>query len=1261
MKKNSSQGIALVLVLASLVFLAALVMAFFTSVSTELQSSKVYSQGTNAKLLGQTAVNFVTAQISQACQGVDSAGSTLAWASQPGIIRTYDTTGHAAKYYRLYSWTDMTGSGAFAYDATDNTIPSGPNGWQTQKALFTDLNQPLRLVSSTGTSIIYPIVDGNNMVAGSTLSPAVSGTTYGSGSAAAIDGFYIKDAPVATGSNPNPVPMPVKWLYVLQDGQIVAPTSGGIANTVTVPGASSANPITGRIAFWADDESCKININTAAEGTYTDIPRAYSLDDWAQAQCQPVQKEYQRYPGHPAMTCLSSVLKKPNGTSDQEWASKLYGIAPRVKDGGSLCGTSTTANVSPAPTPIVPDSDRLYTSVDELAFKPTLTSGTERNLNDPTATGNDPSTATILNKDTLSRAKFFLTASSRAPDLNLFNKPRVSMWPITLDASSGVQQTTPYDKLIAFCSTIHGNGYYFQRMDPNHPTNDLDQISRNRTLLEYLRTLTTQDIPGFGNNFLNKYPGNSTVTDRDQILTEMFDYIRCTNLRDSSLWGSGLAGTTGTSWTGEYTKNLVSGNTAFPGIGQVVPIEDTTTSTRGFGRFPTVQGAVLHFIGGTNSTVLPGKVRVQAGLFISVFDPSLGQVLNKPWYCIDVEGAQNFKWDASGASGIGMGFPALATLTPSTANYTHLSFYGGWHYYRAFINATYPLVSNLTGSTASASQPQDFPAGGVFSFKGGDITVKFYRKDSSGNKVASPVLQTVTLNFPNQDFPVPQVAPVLTGLYPCNFQVFSGGRLTANEKLPSICSADVVRSVIATPGDMRLIAAQKQPPNALFAPHPLYTGTQYQFAHNLKDGIGYYLYGATSGKLVNVSYPNYPGSYANFTVSGITYRVNKINDQTSASTTVYDSSSVGSTRETDNPSPNGVTQINGVAADWDNGIANLRDGPYINKADEGDEGHMNGTQIFYPYYALDYTRADNLPGSSLFSPNRMIPSPGMFGSLSSGVYSNKPWQTLLFRPGPSGHPGLSNPPDHLFMDLFNMPVVEPYAISEPLSTAGRINMNYQIIPFTYIHRDAGLRAIFKSEKITSIPDTSGTTYKTITTGNGIPSNSWAGNYTANAFKQSIDPDATLKQFTTRFETNKDIFRSASEICSIDLVPADAPASTLANPTRANMDSYWASHKLTGDNTLERPYTTIYPRLTTKSNTFTIHYRAQSLQKLRGTDPQVWDENKDKIAGEYRGFQTVERYIDPNDTIPDYAGQPGLSTPISSYYKTRVVEAKQFAP
>ena len=55
------------------------------------------------------------------------------------------------------------------------------------------------------------------------------------------------------------------------------------------------------------------------------------------------------------------------------------------------------------------------------------------------------------------------------------------------------------------------------------------------------------------------------------------------------------------------------------------------------------------------------------------------------------------------------------------------------------------------------------------------------------------------------------------------------------------------------------------------------------------------------------------------------------------------------------------------------------------------------------------------------------------------------------------------------LDLFTMPVVEPYAISEPFSTAGKINMNYQIVPFTYIDRSTGVKAVLNSELIARVP------------------------------------------------------------------------------------------------------------------------------------------------------------------------------------------------
>src|SRR5690606_3278926 len=101
----------------------------------------------------------------------------------------------------------------------------------------------------------------------------------------------------------------VKWLYVLADGTIVAPRAGETPEQVVVEEADyGEKEIVGRIAFWADDDTTKINVNTASEGNFWDTPRAQGISDFNFASFQPVQKEYQRYPGHPATTSLSAVF-----------------------------------------------------------------------------------------------------------------------------------------------------------------------------------------------------------------------------------------------------------------------------------------------------------------------------------------------------------------------------------------------------------------------------------------------------------------------------------------------------------------------------------------------------------------------------------------------------------------------------------------------------------------------------------------------------------------------------------------------------------------------------------------------------------------------------------------------------------------------------------------------------------------------------------------------------------------------------------------
>ena len=335
----------------------------------------------------------------------------------------------------------------------------------------------------------------------------------------------------------------------------------------------------------------------------------------------------------------------------------------------------------------------------------------------------------------------------------------------------------------------------------------------------------------------------------------------------------------------------------------------------------------------------------------------------------------------------------------------------------------------------------------------------------------------------------------------------------------------------------------------------------------------------------------------------------------------------------------------------------------------------------------------------------------IFGSLPTGIDPTgsstiQPWQTLLFCAYPPAfattgnaikHPGFGTPlnstyttlglpappyknaPDHVLLDCFTMPIVEPYAISEPLSTQGKVNMNYQIAPFTYIRRDTALQAVLRGTKMMAIPSSPAalSSYKTDNT---------ASNF---QYRYSINPDetsGTLAAFEERFKGGNnvpaDIFRSASEICTVPLVPSPDtgqnydPSVLPAAYSSSAMQAFWNSCKLTGDNLREEPYGDLYARLTTKSNTFTVHVRVQTLKKSAGTNVNTFvdptDTNttgaKDTITGEYRGSYQIERYVDPNvsttatatmPAFPDYVTAGLNATPISTFYKFHTIGTKQF--
>jgi uncharacterized protein (TIGR02600 family) len=394
----------------------------------------------------------------------------------------------------------------------------------------------------------------------------------------------------------------------------------------------------------------------------------------------------------------------------------------------------------------------------------------------------------------------------------------------------------------------------------------------------------------------------------------------------------------------------------------------------------------------------------------------------------------------------------------------------------------------------------------------------------------------------------------------------------------------------------------------------------------------------------------------------------------------------------------GAYNAGGRPGDWDTGVGRTEDGPYINKPD--DTGIKGTTGARDGYFARDGFTEETT--ARTYSPNRQICSAVAFGSLPTGVHpipanSNRvgPWQTLLFCPNPpsrvrsstlepiqTDHWGFRPPRDHLLLDMFWMPVVEPYAISEPSSTAGKINLNTQIIPFSYIQRDTGIHAALRSVRITALPAELAWAKDAPTTGASADQmeesyKTWQ-NWLKYETVYEVNADETMKGFRQRFDQG-DIFRSASEICDIFLVPKPMSGRTYypradglpsSSPTYESMVTWWngslTSQKdgfeLTGDNVRESPYNQLYPRLTTKSNIFTVHYRVQVLKKARSTAADEWDESKDAVTAEQRGSSIIERYIDPNDPeLPNYFANPTQSGALDDYYRFRVITRKTFMP
>lgn len=1277
LRARRARGMALVLVLGFIVLLAALLIAFLSSMQTERTAADLYSNSVSVKHLSEVATNLVTGQIVDATKtwevtpkvnpatGLEDPGTgnqRLTWASQPGAIHTfndkpYSTSNRRHRTFRLYSSDKLVVPGT---EPLEDRIPTD---WPQMRALYADLNQPV-LVSANPDDPMDPILkDGRHYYANyPILDPLALGRVEGfsmdpapgfagPGGGVSIPASWDPTSPASAGKTSNPVPMPVRWIYLLRDGRLTVPPAakkdGAIADWSSAPASvvrpTKSNPIVGRIAFWTDDETSKLNINTASEGIFWERPWQGSgagntpYSENSLTNRVPMKGEYQRYPGHPATICLSPVLGGLNPAlripwNKQDWSSgeydsllkPYYDLVPRVGDGGTRGGTVDSSKSGSTPPKVRLDGDRLYASVDELLYAPDSQSG-QRRLNSAAVAN------LALDRRLLEQSRFFLTTHARAAEVNMFNLPRICLWPVQAETN----YRTAREQLIALCTTVGGKPFHLQRQSvytksvqswladggpvPSSQSPGLDwKVTRNQDIFRYLQNMTDTPVPAWGQVFKEKWasvekPTRTRSQIRDDVALSMLDMIRMgVNTYNLDPDQSPIY---------HYTAAREP-NYTHSGAGQVVPLAPPGITSRGFGRFPTATEAAFVFY----RTVKPGGSATKGPFYMRLmvmlepFTPAVGSWGYSPLVRYEIEGLDQIKVrDKSGTLRSGLFQKKLQNHVTSRVN-SIAAFAGTVGCFKYFGDATTDKIKNVQENALGAYDPEkDYPfvseyievdPNASIQFDGtAPLTLRIYTGYSKAAPDDGDLVQTIRLKFPRVlTLPATRV-PSNTAMLNMNTRL---GNIAANV-IQAIGTAgdgyDVVRSLEAdwrpsgeVHGDLRVVASARDVPETWFAfwpdDHPA-TET-HQIVHSLRND-GALLPGGNNAN---------PSLLPTISWAGQTQR-----------------------------GTNGAYIDNGrtILGDWDNGprntIADLPAGCYINKPDDF-------------YGSTDDIRKNTA------TPNRQICAATSFGGLLAG----QPFRTLLFTPQPvagklhPSHP--ENPanypnkqvPDHLVLDLFTMPVVEPYAISEPLSTAGKINLNYRITPFSYLRRETGLHGIFKSTQLGVISVSRG----------GVAATSGTGQ-----LRTPVDPKETLKCIDQWLDNpdHSGVFRSASEIAEVPMVPQGQTASSI--------ESYWNSEALSpsGDDVREYPYGNVYARLTTKSNTYTIFLRVQTLRKdSQRADYGIWDEGKDKVTGEYRGSTTIERYVDTSD--PDLARKDfttDFKQSLDRHYKFRVVGTRRFAP
>lgn len=1393
-QRRRRRGVALVVVLGAMTLIAFLVLTILTLNRSEQRAATNSAELTDVRTLADLPAQVVTSQIRRATQNL---GTFFTWTSQPGMIRVHSlevpgSSGAGAKpqefRYPLYSTQTLYAAGRLDLSAELNELSQ----WPGSKALYVDLNEPIEvrqdlrtgapLPANTQGTLVFPILDPSAF------------ERAGENGESRIQGMVINGA--APASSPrHQMPMPVSWLYVLSSGKILAPLPG---STPTVArfnmaefqpqGSEPAPRIIGRIAFWADDESCKININSATEPAPWHPPMTVSeRDRWA-ADSTPVRGESHRLSGHPAYTALSPVLRgfgglgppaaplqpqpQPPGQNGagvsifKDYLTSIHSLLPHSpqRETGSVHGTEMVINNT---TPPELRGTAAWSNVDEFLFDSGVpySGGALRQRNGFQSVG-----GYSLDEADIRRARFCLTTHSSAPETNPFNQPKISLWPVQEETA----KRTRTDHLMALAASLGGppgaRFYYgMQRASAwsganpgsSHSSNaDLTSGSRNYQLFDWLRTLTSAPFPTFIGSFEGKYG----LLNRDHILLSMFDLMRWT-------------ANPGNAWTDngpsyDYLAPTTGNGVPIEGSGMVAPLVADTGAgytLRSPGRAPTITEAAIVFIA-TNATRKEGEIEeetqgdwigfakqtteVRAFIVLEPYITSPGHPAVYP----------SVKYVLKGLNGPSGTNPESSTdempfeMAIHRLHGSPLAFGGVADQYELINQVTFS--PSLTGINTPTGKARRF-GGDATSFTG--LTSLFVERDGQPRRglgienpaeqfpwfsrpieinspgplpfleydagdlvleirhaVTDEILQEFSLPFSQLQGPIPMPRlpkedfnKVVNGNNPdfllSRFALQSDQQSPdAPPYLPIIKRGDVVRSVTLNPlashrGDMRSVASRYRVPKDWFVPcnpniklNPRNPQTKpdetvYE-AHGLRetvfDTVGQI---GTNGITETRRDPIMTAGDLLRSFSDRTPPFNALVQDIEAALARADLGKA-------------FDQDEARYGDWETGTGSLPDGPFFSRQDLVNAiSQEDASRGIRDNAAATFTDGGQLSIDAAgisHTPQRQAASAFIFGALNPYVYGipedrftslknppePEPWRTLLFCPNPasrttpsntpptgSDHPGFGFPtfgipPDHFWLEFFWTPVVEPTLLSPSFSTQGKVNLNYQMIPFTWIERTTALHAAFKGVRIPAIHHSARANYK-------LPTETTAETL------YEVDVDKTLKAFRARFNGG-DIFHHPSEICNVHLFPRRIPGFeadydrglTPAPIDPANIDyeqvnEWWNgdpteplkvdAFELTGDNLRESPYAQVYPRLCTRSNVFKVHYRVQLITKSRSGPANEWNVETEKITAEQRGATVIERYLDPNDpNIPDMTAS---SLALDEFYRYRVLTTEPFTP